>query len=174
VRHRAGREDKPASPHTTPCEGRARRRGDVKQPPLREGESGAALCLGCVDTPRTTVSPDAAVGAFSELTRAGTPGWKHLRRQQQRRNEQNRQQHRGVCGLKEHSQARPHQRCILPHVCAQPPREVSGGHPAECAAGELRRYEYRQWYGQGGYCDIVDAPARVPRHQTARRGLRQG
>jgi hypothetical protein len=47
--------------------------------------------------PRTLVFPDAAVGAFSELTRAGTPGWRHLRRQQQqRRNEQNRQQHSGV------------------------------------------------------------------------------
>ena len=75
--------------------------------------------------PRTLVFPDAAVGAFSELTRAGTPGWKHLRRQQQqRRNEQNRQQHRGGYGLKEHNQARPHQCCILPHVCAQPPREL--------------------------------------------------
>jgi hypothetical protein len=101
----------------------------------------------CVLTrPRTLVSPDAAVGAFSELTRAGTPGWKHLRRQQQqRRNEQNRQQHRGVYGLKEHSQARPHQCCILPHVCAQPPRELVEV-SSWCAAGELRRYEYRQWY----------------------------
>jgi hypothetical protein len=72
---------------------------------------------------------------------------KHLRRQQQqRRNEQNRQQHRGVCGLREHSQARPHQCCILSHVCAQPPRELVEV-PAEYAAGELRRYEYRQWYG---------------------------
>ena len=30
-------------------------------------------------------------------------------------------------GMKEHSQASPHLCCILPHVCAQPPREVSGG-----------------------------------------------
>jgi hypothetical protein len=73
---------------------------------------------------RTLVSPDAAVGAFSELTRAGTPGWHLRRQQQQRRNEQNRQQHRGVYGLKEHSQARPHQCCTLPHVRAQPPREL--------------------------------------------------
>ena len=70
------------------------------QPPLREGESGAALFLSITQQrvltrPRTLVSPDAAVVAFSELTRAGTPGWKHLRRQQQqRRNEQNRQQHK--------------------------------------------------------------------------------
>jgi hypothetical protein len=46
VGNQAGREDKPASPHTSPHEGWARRRGDVKQPPLREGESGATLCLG--------------------------------------------------------------------------------------------------------------------------------
>ena len=74
--------------------------------------------------PRTLVSPDAAVSAFSELTRAGTPGWHLRRQQQQRRNEQNRQQHRDVYDLQEHSQASPHQCCILPHVCAQPPREL--------------------------------------------------
>jgi hypothetical protein len=93
--------------------------------------------------PRTLVFPDAAVGAFSELTRAGTPGWKHLRRQQQQRcNEQNRQQHRDVYDLQEHSQARPHQCCVLPHVCPATPGAGGGAQ-----LSSLRRYEYRQWYG---------------------------
>ena len=43
--YQAGCEDKPASSDTPPHEGWAGRRGEVKPPPLREGESGAALCL---------------------------------------------------------------------------------------------------------------------------------
>jgi hypothetical protein len=66
---------------------------------------------------------------------------------------------------KEHSKT-PDQCCIQPHVCAQPTRElagVSGRHPTVCAAGELRRYEYRQRYGFGW---LHTGPVRT--HRTRR------